>query len=169
MSADEQPKLGDQLEKVYLENEKRLHQIGGRGNRQDAQDVVQEAFVKTLDAGRRQTIRDPLRFVFKVTRNVVLNSLREGVRSVVRPFHDEEELVDTSTAGTEQTVLTSERLRRAMDIIDRMPARRREAFLQHRVEELSYAEVAQRMGISIKAVEKHISAAMAYLYQEIDS
>jgi RNA polymerase sigma factor (sigma-70 family) len=161
------PELGEQLEKVYLDNAARLREIGGRANRQDAADVVQEAFAKTLDAGRRQTIRDPVRFVFKVTRNVVLNRLREGVRSFVRPLHEDEEPEDTR-AGIEQAALSSERLQRALGIINRMPARRREAFLQHRIEELSYAEVAQRMGVTVKAVEKHISAAMAQLYREMD-
>jgi RNA polymerase sigma-70 factor (ECF subfamily) len=168
MSTDEQPKLVDQLEKVYVDNATRLREIGGKEHRQDAADVVHEAFVKTLDAGSKQTIRDPVRFVFKVTRNVVLNRLRERIRRVVRPFHEDEELADVSP-GTEQAALASERLQRAMEIINRMPERRREAFLQHRIDELSYPEIARRMGISIKAVEKHISAAMVQLHEEIDS
>ncbi|MNF12837.1 putative RNA polymerase sigma factor FecI [compost metagenome] len=50
-----------------------------------------------------------------------------------------------------------------MTVIDAMPERRREAFLLHRIENLSYPKIARRMGVSVKAVEKHISSAMVQL------
>lgn len=168
MSSSKPPPLIDELERVYAENMARLREIGGRSRRQEAADVVHDAFAKTLDAGRRQIIRDPLHFVFKVTRNTVLSRWRDGVRRMVRPFYENEEFTD-SAVSAEQTVLASERLQRALAIIDAMPVRRREAFLLHRMDELSYAQIARRMGVSIKAVEKHISAAMAQLHRDIDA
>lgn len=48
-----------------------------------------------------------------------------------------------------------------------MPSRRREAFLLHRVDGLTYLEIARAMGVSIKAVEKHISAAMLELIRKM--
>ncbi len=167
MSSNKQHRLADELEKVYTDNATRLREIGGRSQPQDAADVVHDAFAKTLDAGRRQTIRDPLHFVFKVTRNTVLSRLRDGVRRMMHPFHEEEHT--EPTVSVEHSVLASERLRRAMAIIEGMPARRQEAFLLHRIEELSYAQIARRMKISIKAVEKHMSMALAQLHREIDA
>jgi RNA polymerase sigma factor (sigma-70 family) len=170
MSSESRSKLHQELEQVYSTHAPRLRAIGGKSHSQDAADVVHDAFVKALAAGRRQTIRDPLHFVFKITRNTVLSRLRDRVRREQRDersTEEREELIDTA-AGTEQVVLASERLGRAMDIISRMPPRRREAFLLHRMEELSYAEAARRMGISPKAIEKHISLAMAQLHREMD-
>lgn len=167
MPLNKQHRLAEELEKVYTDNAARLREIGGRSQPQDAADIVHDAFAKTLDAGRRQTIRDPLHFVFKVTRNTALSRLRDGVRRMLRPFREEEHTEPVVSA--EHSVLASERLRRAMTIIDGMPARRREAFLLHRIEELSYAQIARHMKISIKAVEKHVSLALAQLHKEIDA
>jgi RNA polymerase sigma-70 factor (ECF subfamily) len=50
-----------------------------------------------------------------------------------------------------------------------MPGRRREAFLLHRIEGLSYVDIARRMGVSVKSVEKHLSAAMLELVRKMQS
>lgn len=68
---------------------------------------------------------------------------------------------------TAHIMLAAQRLRRAMDIIQSMPSPRREAFLLHRLEELSYPQIAKRMGVSLNAVEKHIAAALEQLHREI--
>lgn len=50
----------------------------------------------------------------------------------------------------------------------KLPARRRNIFLLHRLDGLSYAEIADRYGISTKRVEQHIAAAMLHLDKELD-
>ena len=50
-----------------------------------------------------------------------------------------------------------------MASIEAMPPRRREVFLLHRVEELTYAQIARRLNVTIKAVEKHMHLAMRQL------
>ena len=166
-SDDKESQLADELGKIYTDNAPRLRAIGGRSQAQDAADVVQDAFVKTLDAGRHRSILDPLHFVFKVTRNTMLSRVRAGERRAAHPFREEEHA--GLAADTEQVVLASERLRLAIEIIERMPSRRREAFLLHRVDELRYEQIAKHMGVSLKAIEKHISAALAQLHREMES
>lgn len=41
-----------------------------------------------------------------------------------------------------------------------MPARRREIFLLSRQQHLSNAQIAQRLGLSVRTVEKHIELAL---------
>jgi RNA polymerase sigma factor (sigma-70 family) len=164
---DKPPPLSEELGKIYEAKAPQLREIGGQSKGQDAADVVHDAFAKTLEAGRRHSIRDPLHFVFKVTRNTMLSRLRYRVRHSEHTFH--EEVHAEQTADTERVVMASERLHRAMQIIENMPARRREAFLLHRLEEMRYEQIAKHMGVSLKAVEKHISAALAQLHREMEA
>jgi RNA polymerase sigma factor (sigma-70 family) len=74
----------------------------------------------------------------------------------------EERAVDVA-ADPERYVMGAQRLKRVMATIDSMPPRRREAFLLHRIDELTYTQIARRMNVSIKAVEKHMHLAMRQL------
>ena len=49
----------------------------------------------------------------------------------------------------------------------RMPEKQRIVFLMSRMEELSYQEIANRLSLSVKAIEKRMSAALARLRKEL--
>jgi RNA polymerase sigma-70 factor (ECF subfamily) len=48
-------------------------------------------------------------------------------------------------------------------VLERLPDRVRAAFVLHRFEELSYAEIARRLGVSVSSIEKYISQALKEL------
>jgi RNA polymerase sigma-70 factor (ECF subfamily) len=50
----------------------------------------------------------------------------------------------------------------------RMPKLRREIFLAVRVDELSYAEIADRTGLSVEQVEQHFAQSMLALRDALD-
>ena len=54
-----------------------------------------------------------------------------------------------------------------MASLESLPPRMREAFKLHKLEGLSHAETARSMGISISAVEKHISGALKLLLEQV--
>ena len=53
------------------------------------------------------------------------------------------------------------------DVIDRLPEKCRLVFILNRFEELSYKEVAERLGISVKTVENQMSKALRILRAEM--
>ncbi|MNT73467.1 putative RNA polymerase sigma factor FecI [compost metagenome] len=61
----------------------------------------------------------------------------------------------------------NQRLRLLQAAIDEMPARQREAFLLYRYDELRCEEIASRMGISVRAVEKHLQLALAHCKRRV--
>lgn len=71
-------------------------------------------------------------------------------------------------ADPERSLIGAQRLRRVMATIDTMPPKRREVFLLHRVEELTYPQIARQLGVSIKTVEKHMHLAMLQLSETDD-
>lgn len=52
--------------------------------------------------------------------------------------------------------------------LQRMPKLRREIFLAIRLDDLSYAEIAERTGLSIKQVEQHFARSMVTLLEAFD-
>ena len=49
------------------------------------------------------------------------------------------------------------------DALDAVSRRTRDVFFMQRFDGLSYAQIAQRLGVSISAVEKHIASALTIL------
>jgi len=159
--------LSDELARAYAERGPRLRAIASRAGPEEAADLVQDAFLKTVEAGRKAEVEKPVHLLFRIARNAVIDKLRSKRRTAAL-FRSEEAEAADPTASPERILIASDRLKRAMAAIDRMPPKRREVFLLHRLEGLSYAEIARRAGISIKTVEKHMACAMAQLSREVD-
>jgi RNA polymerase sigma-70 factor (ECF subfamily) len=169
MPKEDPSSLSEGLDKAYRDRGTWLRDVVARGGRDEAPDLVHDAVVKTLEAGQKADLREPLRFLVQVTRNVVVDRFRSRARRgrVVQVGLETTDAPDQAPSP-ERIVIATERLNQALAIIDRMPPRRREAFLLCRIEELTYAQAARRMGVTIHAVEKHMSAAMAQLFEEFD-
>jgi RNA polymerase sigma-70 factor (ECF subfamily) len=63
----------------------------------------------------------------------------------------------------DEVLAARRRLARVQEGLKRLTPRTREVFLMHRLDGLKYREVAERLGISQSAVEKHIAKAALFL------
>ena len=59
-------------------------------------------------------------------------------------------------------------LRRLEQAIARLKPRTREIFLAHRIHGFTYAQIAERTGLSVKGVEKQMSKAIAKIDRLLD-
>ncbi len=158
-----------ELEATYRDRSDAVHAVAARAGHQDSADIVQEAFLKTVEAGRRQDIGSPFGFLLRVARNSVIDRFRHRARWARLVGRSDLQIDHADPApDAERALIASERLRRALACIDRMPPRRREVFLLHRIEGITYVQIARRLGISPKTVEDHLSAAMAQLSREME-
>jgi RNA polymerase sigma-70 factor (ECF subfamily) len=62
----------------------------------------------------------------------------------------------------------AELFRRLEEAVAAMPRRQREVFLAHRLDGLSYAEIARRTGLSVRQVERQMVRAIAKLCKQMD-
>jgi len=156
------------LKSAYEERREQLRTIAAKAGFEEVADVVQESFLKAVEADTRAPIEKPLHFLRRITRNAVIDRLRTRRRA--EAVFSPAEAPDTADLGAspERALIASERLGRAMEIIKRMPERRRAVFMLHRLEELTLAQCGKRLGISVKTVEKHMAEAMAQLSREIE-
>lgn len=159
---------------VNLDAAYRAHSEGLRAItrkvRGDEADLAQDACLRLVETARKEPVVAPAHLLFRIARNLVIDRLRSRSRAA-RLFQDEGSYDQhrCPAPDPERVLLTNERLRRALEVIDTMPDRRREAFLLHRIDGLSYVQIARTMGVSVKGVEKHISSAMLQLVRGMSS
>ena len=132
-----------------------------RARASDHQDVAQDACVKAFEIKEPGSVREPLSYVMRIARNLFLDRRRQERRdAAVRSQLGVASPPAVAPADPERLLAGKQELQRALDAIDDLPPRCREAFTLHRFEGLSYAAIARRMKISNGTVEKHIAEAM---------
>lgn len=132
--------------------------------RDDEADLAQDSCLRLVETASREPVAAPAHLLFRIARNLVIDRIRSRSRAASL-FQDKATYAQhpCPAPDPERVLLANERLRRALKVIDAMPERRREAFLLHRIDGLSYPQIARSMGVSVKAVEKHMSSAMLQL------
>lgn len=131
---------------------------------EDALDFVQEAFARLLGTGARRTaeMSHPEAYLQRVARNLLLDRKKTDVRRAAS-LHivvDDEQI---SGPDPHRLLESRDMLRRLEAAMLRLKPRTREIFLAHRLDGLSYAEIADRTGLSVKGVEKQMSKAIAQI------
>jgi RNA polymerase sigma-70 factor (family 1) len=144
--------------KLFAESREALHRYIRRfvGSSETAKEIVQEAFLRTYRQG--ESVTTLRAFLFSTARNLAANEYRH------RRIMERNALEDFSLSGVkteheslEAESLRDERNRLILEAIDRLPPQCRAAFTLRVFHQCSYKEVAARLGISAKTVEKHIA------------
>lgn len=130
-----------------------------------ADDLAQDVLERVLRAMRLTDVRDPAALAYRVADNLLIDHHRSVARRsfvVLSPDQAGEE------AGPAQSAEARAELARVSAALRVMPAQRRRIFLRRRYDGASCAEIARESGISVKAVEKHITKALAELAAALD-
>jgi RNA polymerase sigma-70 factor (ECF subfamily) len=127
-------------------------------NAAEAEDAVQETFLRVLrHESRLGEIRDYRVWLVRIVWNIVLDKKR---RAKTRP--EGEELADHARAlpsndrPADASVISSQENARILALIDRLPAREREALLLSAVEELTAAEIAAALRTTESSIRSRI-------------
>lgn len=156
------------LERAFAERGQRLRGIARRGGGQDVEDIAQDAFLKIVETSQSQDVRKLDHLLSRIVRCVTIDRLRRRATRVTHLAEQAGEGRMDAAADPERTLMGVQRLKRVMATIDTMPPRRREVFLLHRIDELTYPQITRRLGVSLKAVEKHMYLAMMQLSDSDD-
>lgn len=135
-------------------------------HRDEIADLRQEIYARVYEAAARELPRQPKAFLFASARHLVADRVRRGKVVSIEPMGDfEPSSVLVDEVSPERWCGGRQRLARLARAFDRLPDRCREVVWLRRVEHLSQREVAQRLGISEKTVEKHIAKGMRLIAQ----
>jgi RNA polymerase sigma-70 factor (ECF subfamily) len=103
-------------------------------------------------------IRNFEAFMVRIAVNLARDEHRRHRR---RPISTGEDLEAIADAGPlpDEILDARQRLNAVQAVLSRLNPRSRQVLLMHRVEGLRYREIAERLGISESAVEKHVAKA----------
>ena len=136
-----------------------------------AEDLVQEVFLDVWTERRRlkDVERSLKAYLYGMTRHRALKHLRrERVRTEGAARGDLRRAVPAAVPDEADDALHHEELeRRAQQAIDALPERRRQIFLLSRRHEMTYAEIAEALDISVKTVETQMSRALRFLRERL--
>ncbi len=125
------------------------------GARHDAEDVIQDVFMSACRGLRRDEREMNLRaWLYRVTRNRRFDEYRR--RPNWMPLEADEH---TAPHDPAEETLRADELRRLISRIGRLPPQQRRALLKRELEGLSYAELADELGVSVPAVKALLNRA----------
>jgi len=131
----------------------------------DPEDVTQAAFAKFAALEAPEDIRNQKSFLITIARNIALDLLRKDQTQERLNSHL---LEDLKSSEANKNVLSPERVYEAKEELAllheklaHMPVKRRELLLMHRLDELSFVEIAARTGLSQSTVKYHVAQGFA--------
>ena len=121
-------------------------------------DLRQEVYVRVYEAATRRMPDSPKSFLFATARNLLVDRVRHQRIVPITAVGDIEQLnVMEDELEPARWLSGREALARLARALDRLPDRCREVVWLRRIEDLPQKEIARRLGISEKTVEKHIA------------
>lgn len=127
------------------------------GDDTDAEDAVQETFIRAFGALRRYEERDTFRaWLYRILVHRCRTAARGRARRRERFVNDELAVQAASVPGHERLVIARRSLARALDGLD---LAHREAFLLKVGEELEYDEISRLTGVGVPALKMRVKRA----------
>ena len=132
--------------------------------RDELPDIRQEAYARVYEAAQKARPHAPKAFLFTTARHLMADRLRrERIVSIQVGGENDYLNVLVDEISPEQRVGANQELVRLARAFDRLSPRCREVIWLRRVKELSQKEVADRMGLAEKTIEKHLRQAARLL------
>lgn len=130
----------------------------------EAEDLVQDVFVRLQRRAKAEAIIDVERYLFRIANNVLADR-RRAEMLLSRRLDEAYDIIfeQADDISPERVLIAKQTLSQLRDAIHELPPRTREAFTLHRFEEMTYPAIAKAMSISVGVVEKHMSRAIGHI------
>ncbi|TDO02685.1 RNA polymerase sigma-70 factor (ECF subfamily) [Sunxiuqinia elliptica] len=138
-------------------------------NEQEAEDVMQEVFVKLWEHRERLENYQSLNaYIFTMAYNHSIDLIRKRMNNAKYLDYLKNISVVLGAPSSTNELEFNELNKQVENLISRLPERQRQVYLLHREEGLSYPEIANQLGISKNTVENHMVRALRFLREHID-
>lgn len=136
------------------------------GNHDQANDITQDAFIKLWENCKNVPLEKAKSFLYIVANNASLNHIAH--QKVVLEYSKKANPNQHSFESPDYIIEEEEFRVKLHKAIENLSEAQRTAFLLNRIDGKKYSEIADMLGISVKAVEKRISGALVALREQIE-
>lgn len=152
----------DRLTRCFLEiRDELLRFVARRTGRSAAEDVVQDVWLNLRERGNEESWREPRAVLFRTAANLGTDVYRREVHT--QKLFGDADAIDAAISpepGPESAAASAGQLAQLVVALEGLPAQCRETLLLNRLEGLTHLEIATRLGISTKTVQRHIERAL---------
>lgn len=156
----------DSVEQLYRDHHGWLRALLQRklGDVQHAADLAHDAFVTLLRsrpaAAAPQALREPRAYLRTVAHGLVVDHIRR--QTLERAYLEALARQPAAQAcSEEERLIVLQALQRVDALLAALPVRAREVFLLSQLEGLDYAQIAERLGVSLRTVKRDMQAGFA--------
>ncbi len=136
-------------------------------NKQDSEGIVQEVFLRVWKNRKNIDEYYSLKaFLFTISYNLIIDKFRERVKDIkYREFLKKNAI--NFEFETDKKIEYSDLNELYTNAVEHLPKRRKIIYKMHRVEGLSYREIAKKLHISIKTVENQMTSALKFIRERL--
>jgi RNA polymerase sigma factor (sigma-70 family) len=135
------------------------------GSKVEAEDLAQDVIVRALGHARWASVEEAKGYIFRIAINLWRDRQRHQMvkGGTELRWNDDVALGVTEEIPLERVLSGEEELHRVHTALLELSARTRDVFMLIRLEQMRYTAVAEMLGISVSAVDKHVAKALAHL------
>lgn len=135
-------------------------------NRQRAEDLAHDAFVRVLE-GEQQEVQQPRAYLHQITRNIAVDQFRRDERRAL--VEQGASGVDEAGGGDPESLMHALQLAESIEqALVELPLKCRQVFIWQKLDGLSQAEIAERLGLSRNMVERYMIRTLRHLRDRLD-
>lgn len=159
------------IEKLYQENHEAFLRflVQKTHCRDDAHDVLQEAFRKLMHMDGLRDMENPRAYLYRTATNIVIDRQRKGQhhQRYIREVVNTEVMGESGSIPPDRQVAARQELDSVYQILQELPEKCRRAFLMHREQFMKYGEIAEELQVSVSMVEKYMIQALKLLRRKL--
>ncbi|ULA65999.1 MAG: Putative RNA polymerase sigma factor FecI [Nitrospira sp.] len=133
-----------------------------------AADLCQDTYLRLARLKSSAHVQNLRGFIFQIADNLAVDHLRSRTRFQQQYGGHPTDDLATSAPLQDREFAAKQELAILQTAIAELPPKCRTAFLLHRVQQLSYEEIALQLDIAQSTVEKHISKALAHCRHRVN-
>ena len=134
------------------------------GCRDNAADLAQDTFVRLLKSRQSSPLREPRAYLSSIARGLMIDQYRR--RELERAYLESVALLPQHEVPSEESrLLILDSLERIDRMLDMLTPRVRQAFLFARLDGLTCAQIAEKLGVSRATVERDLATALQHCYR----